>query len=75
MVDGSHETAAVTDETDLVFSGFAVFLDPPKASAGATIQAMAAAGISVKVLTGDNELVTRHVFAEIGVPVTGCTHR
>jgi Mg2+-importing ATPase len=71
LVDGTHETAAVTDEMDLVFSGFAVFLDPPKASAGATIQAMAAAGISVKVLTGDNELVTRHVFAEIGVPVTG----
>jgi Mg2+-importing ATPase len=70
-VDGSHETAAMTDESDLVFSGFAVFLDPPKASAGATIQAMAAAGIAVKVLTGDNELVSRHVFAEIGVPVTG----
>jgi Mg2+-importing ATPase len=70
-VDPSHATAAITDETDLVFSGFAVFLDPPKASAGATIQAMAAAGISVKVLTGDNELVTRHVFVEIGVPVTG----
>ncbi|MGA7673603.1 MAG: magnesium-translocating P-type ATPase [Rhizomicrobium sp.] len=70
-VDESHTTAAITDETDLVFSGFAVFLDPPKASAGATIQAMAAAGIAVKVLTGDNELVTRHVFAEIGVPVTG----
>jgi len=59
VVDASHEIAAVTDETDLVFSGFAVFLDPPKASAGTTIQAMAAAGISVKVLTGDNELVTR----------------
>jgi Mg2+-importing ATPase len=71
VVDGSHDTAVVTDETDLVFSGFAVFLDPPKASAGSTIQAMAAAGISVKVLTGDNERVTRHVFAEIGVPVTG----
>ena len=70
-VDGNHATAAITDESDLVFSGFAVFLDPPKASAGATIQAMAAAGVSVKVLTGDNELVTRHVFAEIGVPVTG----
>ncbi len=70
-VDTSHETAAITDESNLVFSGFAVFLDPPKASAGATIQAMAAAGISVKVLTGDNELVSRHVFAEIGVPVTG----
>ena len=70
-VDVGHDTVAINDECDLVFSGFAVFLDPPKASAGATIQAMAAAGISVKVLTGDNELVTRHVFSEIGVPVTG----
>src|SRR5271165_2985374 len=67
VVDMSHETAAINDESDLVFSGFTVFLDPPKASAGATIQAMTAAGISVKVLTGDNELVARHVFAEIGV--------
>ena len=70
-VDAGHATAAISDECDLVFSGFAIFLDPPKASAGATIQAMSAAGISVKVLTGDNELVARHVFAEIGVPVTG----
>ena len=51
-VDVSHETAAIGDESELVFSGFAVFLDPPKASAGATIQAMAAAGISVKVPDG-----------------------
>ncbi len=71
VVDATHHTAAIGDESDLVFSGFAVFLDPPKASAGATIQAMAAAGISVKVLTGDNEQVTRHVFGEIGVPVIG----
>jgi len=71
LVDATHQTAAINDETELVFSGFAVFLDPPKASAGATILAMGEAGISVKVLTGDNELVTRHVFSEIGVPVTG----
>jgi Mg2+-importing ATPase len=71
LVDSSHQTAAIVDEADLVFAGFAVFLDPPKASAGETIRAMAEAGVSVKVLTGDNELVTRHVFAEIGVPVTG----
>jgi Mg2+-importing ATPase len=69
--DASHATAAITDETELVFAGFAVFLDPPKASAGATIRALAEAGVSVKVLTGDNESVTRHVFKEIGVPVTG----
>jgi P-type Mg2+ transporter len=67
----TYETAVITDEIDLVFAGFAVFLDPPKASAGATVQAMAKAGITVKVLTGDNELVSRHVFAEIGVPVLG----
>jgi Mg2+-importing ATPase len=71
IVDAGRTTAAIGDEADLVFSGFAVFVDPPKASAGETITAMAAAGIAVKVLTGDNELVTRHVFAEIGVPVTG----
>ena len=70
-VDPLHATAAITDESDLVFSGFAVFLDPPKASAGATIHAMAAAGVRVNVLTGDNERVARHVFAEIGVPVMG----
>ena len=71
LADATHETAAITDETELVFAGFAVFLDPPKASAGATIRALADAGVSVKVLTGDNESVTRHVFQEIGVPVTG----
>ena len=70
-VDATRATARITDEVELVFSGFAVFLDPPKASAGATIKELAAAGIAVKVLTGDNELVTRHVFAEIGIPVAG----
>ena len=70
-IDATHTSAAVADEAELVFAGFAVFLDPPKASAGATIHELAAAGIAVKVLTGDNELVARHVFGEIGVPVTG----
>ena len=69
--DPTHASAEVADESDLVFSGYAVFLDPPKASAGATIHALAEAGVAVRVLTGDNELVTRHVFGEIGVPVTG----
>ena len=46
-----------------MFSGFAVFLDPPKTSAGETIRAMAAAGVSVKVLTGDNELVSRAMYS------------
>jgi P-type Mg2+ transporter len=70
-VDSTHNSAAVSDECELVFAGYAVFLDPPKITAGATIQALAASGVSVKVLTGDNELVARHVFGEIGIPVTG----
>ncbi|MBB4200324.1 magnesium-translocating P-type ATPase [Rhodoblastus sphagnicola] len=70
-IASDDQSIAVADESNLVFVGFAVFLDPPKASAGATIQALATAGVSVKVLTGDNELVARHVFKEIGVAVTG----
>jgi Mg2+-importing ATPase len=71
LVAAAQVTAAVSDEANLIFCGFAVFLDPPKASAGETIRAMAVAGVAVKVLTGDNEQVSRHVFAEIGVNVTG----
>jgi len=59
------------DERDLVFAGFAAFLDPPKASAAAAIRAMAGAGIAVNVLTGDNELVTEHLCATLGIPVLG----
>jgi P-type Mg2+ transporter len=70
-VDATRETAIITDESELAFAGFAVFLDPPKASAGTTIRALAESGIAMKVLTGDNELVARHVFSEIDVPVTG----
>jgi Mg2+-importing ATPase len=54
------------DETDLVFAGFAVFLDPPKASAAKALSDLGAAGVEVKVLTGDNEAVARHVCAELG---------
>ena len=60
-VEPAHTVAAVADETSLVFAGFAVFLDPPKADAAEAIRALADAGVQVKVLTGDNERVTRHV--------------
>ena len=67
--DQAH--AGIADESGLVFAGFAAFLDPPKASAGQALKALAASGIAVKIVTGDNERVTRHVCAELGVPVTG----
>ena len=66
-----HLHAVVSDESALVFAGFAAFLDPPKLSAGAALRAMAASGVAVKIVTGDNERVTRHVCAQLGVSITG----
>lgn len=63
-----HDNALVSDETELVFSGFAVFMDPPKASAGAAIRTLADAGVAVIVLTGDNEQVAAHLCRELGIP-------
>jgi Mg2+-importing ATPase len=69
--DAALEHAVVADESALVFAGFAAFLDPPKASAGVALQAMAASGVAVKIVTGDNERVTRHVCEQLGVPIQG----
>ena len=66
-----HPHAVVSDESELVFAGFAAFLDPPKASAGHALQAMATSGVAVKIVTGDNELVTRHVCDQLGVVIEG----
>lgn len=63
--------AAVGDERDLVFTGLTVFEDPPKADAARAVRALAQSGVAVKVLTGDNEIVTRHVCAELGLPIAG----
>ncbi len=57
------------DETDLIFCGYVVFTDPVKPSAKDAIKDMAEYGIDVKVLTGDNEYVTRHVCEQIGIDV------
>ena len=64
-----HLHAVVDDETELIFAGFAAFLDPPKASATQALKALAASGISIKIVTGDSELVTRHVCAQLGMVV------
>jgi Mg2+-importing ATPase len=66
-----HPHAVVGDETELVFAGFAGFLDPPKESAGAALAALKDSGVTVKIVTGDSELVTQHVCAQLNLPVTG----
>jgi len=61
----------VADERDLVLAGFVVFFDPPKESAAIAITSLAADGVGVKILSGDNERVTRHICRELGIPVLG----
>ncbi len=63
-----HPHAVVTDETALIFAGFAAFLDPPKVSAKEALGRLMSSGIAVKVVTGDNDLVTRHIVGQLGLP-------
>jgi Mg2+-importing ATPase len=56
------------DEGELVLLGYVAFLDPPKETAGPAIAALRDHGVTVKILTGDNELVTRTICAHVGVP-------
>jgi Mg2+-importing ATPase len=55
------------DECDLVLTGYLAFLDPPKDTAAKAITVLRQHGVTVKVLTGDNDLVTRKVCTEVGI--------
>ncbi len=55
------------DESELILKGYVAFLDPPKDTAAKAIAALRQHGVTVKVLTGDNELVTRKVCREVGL--------
>lgn len=69
--DADRRHVVIDDETELVFAGFAAFEDPPKESAGQALRSLAEAGVDVVIVTGDNELVARHVCEKVGVPVRG----
>ncbi len=60
------ETFVTADEANLIFLGYLAFFDPPKESSARAITALSEAGVTVKVLTGDNELVTRCVCKNVG---------
>jgi Mg2+-importing ATPase len=62
---------SVNDETDMVFLGFVAFLDPPKETAKQSLQLLSQAGIELKILTGDNELVTRKTCEQLGFEIKG----
>ncbi len=64
---GSQTTVSKADESDLILTGYLAFLDPPKDTASKAITALRQHGVTVKVLTGDNDLVTRKVCNEVGI--------
>jgi Mg2+-importing ATPase len=61
-------TYSVADEAGLTLIGYIAFLDPPKESAAPALRQLAAHGITVKVLTGDNQAVAVHVCQQVGLP-------
>ena len=56
------------DERDLILKGYVAFLDPPKETAATAIAALKQHGVTVKILTGDNDLVSRKICTEVGIP-------
>ena len=57
----------VEDERSLIFAGYLAFADPPNPDAAASLAAMNRDGVEVKILTGDNELVARHICEQVGL--------
>jgi len=60
---------SVADETDMIMMGYLAFLDPPKESTEKAIAALNEYGVAIKILTGDNEAVTRSICAKVGLNV------
>ncbi|MGB3103961.1 MULTISPECIES: magnesium-translocating P-type ATPase [Sphingobacterium] len=68
--EGAHPlTYAVADEAKLTLTGFIGFLDPAKPSSQPAIESLQKLGIGIKVLTGDNEIITRKICMDVGIPV------
>ena len=70
-VPPTQDTYGIADEQELTLIGYVAFLDPPKESTAPALRALAEHGVAVKVLTGDNELVTAKICREVGLDQQG----
>ncbi|MBM3468797.1 MAG: magnesium-translocating P-type ATPase [Alphaproteobacteria bacterium] len=70
-VPRNHSQAVIHDESGLTFAGFATFFDPPKKSTATALRKLHECGINLKIITGDNELVTQHLCQQLNIPITG----
>ena len=60
---------SVKDESDLILLGFLAFLDPPKDTATEALKRLHGLNVAIKVLTGDNEIITSYICGKVGIPV------
>ncbi len=67
----AKEVYGLQDESALTLIGYVAFLDPPKESTAPALKALAEHGVAMKVLTGDNELVTAKICKEVGLEQKG----
>lgn len=70
-VEAGRNQPTASDENELVFTGFCVFADPPKAGAAEAIARLRAAGVRVKIVSGDAAPALRHLVDALGLPPTG----
>ena len=70
-MDGQRESYSRADESELTFIGFLLFFDPPKADVRQTIVDLAKRGVQLKIITGDNQQVARHVAEAVNLPIGG----
>ena len=66
-VDPSRTDFGVADENDLIFMGYLGFLDPPKETAAQALKTMVEMGITPKILTGDNPIITANICRQVGL--------
>ncbi|MDO8577882.1 MAG: magnesium-translocating P-type ATPase [Dehalococcoidales bacterium] len=69
-VEEPQSTFSIADERDMIFLGFIAFTDPLKETAGESLEQLRQAGIKLKVLTGDNEIVTGKICQQLGFQVS-----
>ena len=67
--DRAKQTFTVADESELTLLGYIAFFDPAKDTSAKAIEALTRSGVTVKILTGDNELVTRKVCNDVGMKI------
>ena len=66
-IPAGHGATSVADETKLTLLGYIAFLDPPKESAGPAIANLKGRGVTVKILTGDNDIITAKICRDVGL--------